>query len=849
MRVTCSLLAACLMSVLLAACGGGGGSGTGSTGPIGGPAPVPATPAVALPTLNSITLQSDAGDPIGLGQSYRYGAADATISVSARNNKLVVKVEGDEQWTGVFQTGGNATELKVGEYRSLDLYVDNMDASRGGLTWWGNGRSCRTSTGWVVIDSVSYANGALEAIALRFQRNCDGATAALRGEVKYNVNDKTPPTPIGPVPGGLWVPPASFVAGPGNYAYFESEEGDYLGLGRTYRFDDRSARFYIDGGGNDIAINIVGDDVWRAEVRGVASNARLVAGYYPGLRGARFNNPVKGGLSWTIAGRGCSTAAGWFAIDAVEYDSMGDLVLLDMRFEVHCEGRTAALRGMIHYSKLPDLPGSGIVSAAGSWRAPAALLPVSANFLYVESELNESLSHGVTELQTSDNAAIEVSASGNTVEITSKGNRQWRLQFQAPARLVRIVPGVYEGLTWDGGDVASYGALSVGAASTGCFTTKGWVVVDSAIYSGANLVALDLRFEHTCGAYGTTNGVLHGQVRWRAGVQGVYPGPAPVPAGFWRPARTLPTGTYLYATSDRSDFIGMDNTLLTPLDADIIVTEKAGKVNIDIKGDTWWSGSFAAMATAGKILPGYYAGLNEAYRPARGSFTWSGDGRGCNEASAGVVVDHVAYVGDKLSELSLRFEHHCENASGATRAQLQWLASDVRQPPGPLQQMPDSLWRAPVGTLPTTGNFLYIDSGQGDFIGHGRKYLLTPENAAMTFSQNPGGTASRGPAFVLTAKSGNYEAGNFRLDFEAMRSLTLLQPGYYGHLLNYPVHNTAYGGLDLSNNLLGCEKVDGWMVIERVRYEGGKLSAVRGRFEQYCDGNGQPARGEFNWEG
>ncbi|MDO8310988.1 MAG: hypothetical protein Q7T25_03515 [Sideroxyarcus sp.] len=155
-----------------------------------------------MPIVNSITLQSDVGDLIGQGLSYRYVPTDAKITVSAVKNRLLVQVEGDESWTGVFQTGGSATELKVGEYLALDRYVSGMDASKGGLSWWGNGNSCSTSTGWLAIDNVAYANGQLVSISLRFQRNCDGSAAALHGEVKYNVNDKTAATsPITPPAG------------------------------------------------------------------------------------------------------------------------------------------------------------------------------------------------------------------------------------------------------------------------------------------------------------------------------------------------------------------------------------------------------------------------------------------------------------------------------------------------------------------------------------------------------------------------------------------------------------------------------------------------------------------------
>ncbi|HKU45195.1 MAG TPA: hypothetical protein VJR89_43850, partial [Polyangiales bacterium] len=71
-------------------------------------------------------------------------------------------------------------------------------------------------------------------------------------------------------------------------------------------------------------------------------------GYYGDLRRYPFHNPVRGGLSWSGHGSGCNTLTGWFAVDDVGYQA-GVLKTLDLRFEQHCEGRTAALRGAVHY--------------------------------------------------------------------------------------------------------------------------------------------------------------------------------------------------------------------------------------------------------------------------------------------------------------------------------------------------------------------------------------------------------------------------------------------------------------------------------------------------------------------
>ncbi|MFC5548510.1 hypothetical protein [Massilia aerilata] len=847
------LLPLSVFLLVLAACGGGGGGGAapgGSTPPVSPPVGTPPAAPPPLPTANSITLQSEPGDAIGQGKSYQYSASNAVITVTAVKNRLVVEVKGDEQWTGVFQTGGNAAELKIGEYTAVPLYRDNMDAGASGLTWWGNGRTCTSSTGSIIIDNVAYANGFLQAITLRFQRTCNGAAAALRGTVNYTVNDKsTAPLPASPA-GDLWRPPASVAASPGNYAYFESAPGDYVGLGKTWLFDRRSALVTVDGAGGHLNIRVAGDDIWRAELEGVDAMNRLAPGYYADVKGARFHNPVKGGMSWTGAGRGCSTSTGWYVVDAIEYEPSGVVKRLDLRFEQHCEGRAAPLHGAIHYDNTPPA-GNAAVSAAGSWRAPAAALPATDNFLYIESDAGEPLARGRTELQTSANTAFEVVGNGNLVEIAGKGNHLWNIRFQTPSSISQIVPGNYTSVAAWPMNTSTEGVLNASVDSSTCSTQRGWVTVDSAIYSGGKLAALELRFEILCTVgVSSPQGLLHGHLRWRADQPAAFPGPAAVPELFWRPSAAMPAGTYVYLSSDRSDFVGNGDALFTPLDAAITLTEKDGKLDLTVNGDTRWQASFQAMSNAGAILPGYYAGLGQGpWKPARGGFSWFGDGRGCNTSSSGVVVDKAAYVGGQLSELTMRFEQHCEDAPGALRGEIHWLASDTRQPAGPRAAVPATLWKAPAGALPASGNYLYIESPAGEPVGGGKSYLLTPANATLRLQAADGGPLGSGGYLSFDADSGNWASGQFKFDFQAMRSVAQLQPGFYDHLLRYGTHNTAFGGLSVSSHALGCNSSFGWMVLDKVSYTNGRLGAVHGRFEQYCEGSAVPLHGEFNWEG
>lgn len=161
-----------------------------STGPVNPPPaglwqPVPgSTPA----TGNFVYLKSDAGDYIGQGQTYTYTPATAVLSVSATDSEsgglLSVGINGNTWWNGSFKTMNSISQLQPGFYPSLQRYPFHNPVF-GGLSWSGDGRGCNTLKGWFAVDSVTYVNGILTAINLRFEQNCEGGTTALHGAIHW----------------------------------------------------------------------------------------------------------------------------------------------------------------------------------------------------------------------------------------------------------------------------------------------------------------------------------------------------------------------------------------------------------------------------------------------------------------------------------------------------------------------------------------------------------------------------------------------------------------------------------------------------------------------------------------
>ncbi|MGD0169005.1 MAG: hypothetical protein ABSE54_04695 [Smithella sp.] len=304
---------------------------------------------VRITFLNFVSLQSDSGDYIGQGKTYYYTRANAGLSVSVTGDYLSIIIDGDDDWWGDFQVPNSLSQLQTGYYDNLSY---PNDPTLGGLYWYGDGRGCDTISGWFSIDNVTYNNGNLTAIDLRFEQYCECGTSALHGQIHWTAYDTTsPPGPINPPPAGLWQPVSGSTPSSGNYIYLQSDSGDYIGQGQTYTYIPADATIAVSATGGHLSTGIsVNGNSWAGDFQTMNSISQLQLGYYGNLERYPFNNPALGGLSWYGFGRGCNTLTGWFAIDNVTYTS-GSLMAIDLRFEQHCEGASSALHGQIHWIK------------------------------------------------------------------------------------------------------------------------------------------------------------------------------------------------------------------------------------------------------------------------------------------------------------------------------------------------------------------------------------------------------------------------------------------------------------------------------------------------------------------
>jgi hypothetical protein len=810
-----------------------------TTSPPGPVSPPPAglwTPAPgATPASgNYIYLESESGDYVGVGDSYLYTLSDALILVNASDGRLSVSVNGDEKWFGDFQTMSSLTRLDPGYYGDLRWYPGSNPA-RGGLSWHGEGRSCGTATGWFVVDHVTYEGTELQSIDLRFEQHCEGDVPALHGKIHWDTNEMTTPDgPVVPPPAGLWEPAAGATPASGTYIYLESEPGDYIGDGGTYLYTQANSIFDVIDEGSRMRLTVEADESLAGTFQAMDSLSRLEVGYYGELQRYPFHNPAKGGMTFSRDGRNCATLTGWFVVDSVTYDGM-NLVAIDLRFEQYCNGGSAALHGEIHWDANDPTTPPGPVSPppTGLWEPAAGATPTSGNYVYLESQPGDWVGAGFSYLYTDADAITTVDSDAGNLWFTVSGDEKWTGSFTGMYFLSRLEAGYYGDL--DGSPIK--GGVYWYGEGRGCGVTTGWFVIDSVTYDGTTLTAFDLRFEQSCDG---STAVLHGAIHWDANDVTSPPGPVvPPPAGLWdaAPGTTPASGNYIYLESETGDLIGEGNTYLyTDANAQSRFEMTDNLLDVTVAGAEDWHGFFKAMDSLSRLEVGYYGDLLRymIHNPAKGGLDWTGEGRSCSTLTGWFVVDSVTYDAGNLAAIDLRFEQHCKGGTPALHGKIHWNAADVPTP-GPLVPPPAGLWAPAAGVTPTSGNYVYLESEQGDYVGQGQTYLFTP-----------------GDATILVDAQGNLLSfdiadGEWTGDFQTMENLTQFEAGYYGDLERYPFHDPTRGGLDWSGEGRGCNTVSGWFVVDTVAYVGTTLTAIDLRFEQQCEGVQPPLHGAIHW--
>jgi hypothetical protein len=197
--------------------------------------------------------------------------------------------------------------------------------------------------------------------------------------------------------GRLTPTPEAQVTGAKFVLTLQSDSGDFIGGGKTYRYTDADVQqFFVNmfhlqsaATANPDYMEIIfhvgkgskAGDFWDLTLGANKLNKSLVAGNYPTATRAPFALDNTAGLDFDLNGSGCNTVTGRFTISAITFDCAPDSVgtlqqhlkQLIMNFEQHCEGAKAAIRGQLTYLDTTGVScdtGSGDGSGDGGGGTP-----------------------------------------------------------------------------------------------------------------------------------------------------------------------------------------------------------------------------------------------------------------------------------------------------------------------------------------------------------------------------------------------------------------------------------------------------------------------------------------------
>ncbi len=321
-------------------------------------------------------------------------------------------------------------------------------------------------------------------------------------------------------------------------------------------------------------------------------------------------------------------------------------------------------------------------------------------------------------------------------------------------------------------------------------------------------------------------------------------GSAPPPTGSSPPPPPppppAPAPTSIGLSSDAGEFIGRGQSYsYSQSDTNVTVTYSGGQFSITLEGNESWLGEFVLPNTYTQLAVGTYENMARFgfEDPAAGGLSWTGEGRGCSASSSRLIIDDVVYDAANLTEIDFQFEQYCDGSTLALRGDIHWNANDATSPPGPVLPPPTSLWEPAAGTVPDTGNFVYLESDPFDNVGDGLTYLYTGATAIIT--------ANAADARLSLSITGNE---TWTGDFQAMNALSFVETGYYPDLQRYPFHNPVIGGLNWSGSGGACNRLSGWFVVDSITYDGNTLTGFELRFEQTCENAAGSLRGAIRWD-
>lgn len=134
---------------------------------------------------NFLSLQSDSGDYIGDGRTFRLTPHDGGLTATTNHRGGVSLFYGGDEYYSLDFSAPSRVPLVVGAFENAQRYPF-ADVDRPGLSFSGAGRSCNTVEGRFDVHSVLVSGTNVVRFAADFEQHCEGFAPALRGQVRYN---------------------------------------------------------------------------------------------------------------------------------------------------------------------------------------------------------------------------------------------------------------------------------------------------------------------------------------------------------------------------------------------------------------------------------------------------------------------------------------------------------------------------------------------------------------------------------------------------------------------------------------------------------------------------------------
>jgi len=156
----------------------------------------------------------------------------------------------------------------------------------------------------------------------------------------------------------------------------------------------------------------------------------------------------------------------------------------------------------------------------------------------------------------------------------------------------------------------------------------------------------------------------------------------------------------------------------------------------------------------------------------------------------------------------------------------------------PTVPIPDSLWKAPAGSTPARGSYVYLEMDPSLAAGVPVPHtILAAGGTILPTAKGPRITVAAADTIVPMSMTGT---------FDAMSGMLIPEVGYYPDL-QLPAAVSHIGAMDVTMNARPCVSPSGWFVIDYIFYFSGNLTMLDLRFEQRCAGVAVPTRGQVHY--